>query len=317
MRAYDRLKKTAKPFVGVLIPRYREVSFPDLLRQLRKWNNDQNAPSYSFNHFQGLMSYLRVLGAANPNSVLELGPGAHLGTLYCFLAAGASKAAGLDIAPTTKQPEFFHRLHAFLRVVSGFRWWRPPDITAGYQYPTSSWDDIDVDELVARIDYRAPHTADQMPFSDDEFDLIYSGAAMEHFDNPAGAVREIFRVLKPGGVTVHGIDLRSHLPGGDLSHLKMTQEQYDQTTQKYDESHGIGNIVEGSWTGHPYCNRVLLRDWKRMFYEAGFEQVEALTLAQMTPGLVKPDEFAFPYRDRSPEELAPLVVTMVGRKPAG
>lgn len=43
-----------------------------------------------------------------------------------------------------------------------------------------------------------------LPFDDDTFDLVYSQAVLEHVTDPALAVREMVRVLKPGG-TFHCI----------------------------------------------------------------------------------------------------------------
>jgi SAM-dependent methyltransferase len=309
----SRIKRAIKPLVGVFIPRYRTLSYEAVFRQLSHWNNDRNSPCYSFNHYQSFLSILKKCGAANPRTVLELGPGAQLGTLYCFLAAGADRAAGLDVAPTTKDLAFFHRLHEYLRIVSGFRWWRAPGLGEGLQYPDHSWDEVSADDLAAKIEYHTPYLVTQMPFGDGEFDLVYSGAAMEHFDNPRGAIREIKRVLKPGGVTVHGIDLRSHAPG-DLSHLMLTEADYQARTQKYDPDHGINDIIGGEWTQQVYCNRILADEWMHLFAEEGFEVLECATLVRVDPATIDPAEFAAPFSGRTAEELAPLVITIAARK---
>jgi SAM-dependent methyltransferase len=44
-----------------------------------------------------------------------------------------------------------------------------------------------------------------LPFEDDVFDLAYSMGTIEHFDDSDVAVREIFRVLKPGGTAIIGV----------------------------------------------------------------------------------------------------------------
>ncbi|HKO11609.1 MAG TPA: class I SAM-dependent methyltransferase [Acidobacteriaceae bacterium] len=41
--------------------------------------------------------------------------------------------------------------------------------------------------------------AEQLPFADDSFDLVYSWGVLHHSPNTARAVGEIFRVLRPGG----------------------------------------------------------------------------------------------------------------------
>jgi SAM-dependent methyltransferase len=44
-----------------------------------------------------------------------------------------------------------------------------------------------------------------LPFQTDSFDLVYSMGTIEHFADSDVAVREIFRVLKPGGTAIIGV----------------------------------------------------------------------------------------------------------------
>jgi ubiquinone/menaquinone biosynthesis C-methylase UbiE len=43
------------------------------------------------------------------------------------------------------------------------------------------------------------HDAEQLPFADNSFDVVYSNGVIHHTPNTAQVVREIHRVLKPGG----------------------------------------------------------------------------------------------------------------------
>lgn len=47
-----------------------------------------------------------------------------------------------------------------------------------------------------------------LPYRDDTFDAIYSMGTIEHFDDSAAAVREMRRVLKPGGRAIVGVPNR-------------------------------------------------------------------------------------------------------------
>lgn len=49
--------------------------------------------------------------------------------------------------------------------------------------------------------------ASEMPFAPDSFDLVYCRAAFKNFSEPTDALREMYRVLKPGGKAVI-VDLR-------------------------------------------------------------------------------------------------------------
>lgn len=43
--------------------------------------------------------------------------------------------------------------------------------------------------------------AEQLPFDDNSFDLVYSWGVLHHSPNTPQAVKEVYRVLRPGGVT--------------------------------------------------------------------------------------------------------------------
>jgi len=57
--------------------------------------------------------------------------------------------------------------------------------------------------------HNAPHhlitgTLENLPFSDSVFTLVTLNTVVEHFENPAVVLKEIFRVLRPGGhVLIH------------------------------------------------------------------------------------------------------------------
>jgi len=66
------------------------------------------------------------------------------------------------------------------------------------------------------------------PFEDNYFDFIYSTSVLEHTQNTQECLEEIYRVLKPGGVTYHTLPsmyrlLESHIkvPFGGVIHSDM------------------------------------------------------------------------------------------------
>jgi SAM-dependent methyltransferase len=65
---------------------------------------------------------------------------------------------------------------------------------------------VDLDAEALKLNTIIKHTvvgsADLLPFADNFFDVIVSAWVLEHLDHPATAFREIYRVLKPGGVVI-------------------------------------------------------------------------------------------------------------------
>ena len=49
-----------------------------------------------------------------------------------------------------------------------------------------------------------------LPFSDAEFDIVWSWSVLEHLRSPAITLGEVARVLRPAGVMIARIDLRDH-----------------------------------------------------------------------------------------------------------
>ncbi len=65
-----------------------------------------------------------------------------------------------------------------------------------------------------KIDFREGN-ASAMPFKDNTFDLTFCQAAFKNFSEPVQAIREMYRVLKPGGTAVI-LDMRRDASKEDI-----------------------------------------------------------------------------------------------------
>jgi SAM-dependent methyltransferase len=327
------IKYLRRPFVGELwsllreyfavagrVPAERRKEFAywrHVTDKLRWQISVQSSPFYAFHSYRNIDHIVRR-HQGGARRILELGPGSSLGVLFCFLAGGAERAVGADIAPIDRNPEFYRLLKDYLACVAGFKWWMPtaihdscPDVRK-----VDFWEEVDVDALLQRIEYRAPVTADKLPFGESEFDLVYSCAAMEHFDRPQEAVREMCRVLAPGGLAVHFIDLRNHGGTHPLDHLRWSEAEYSRRTEKYCDGRGIDQILEGEWKGEVFCNRLLAGAWKNIFLEAGLQILQFDVISQVDPATIDPSLYAAPFRNHTKEELAPLIIRVVAQRQA-
>jgi len=117
-------------------------------------------------------------------------------------------------------------------------------------------------EAGVEIDFQRGN-ASEMPFGDDSFDLIVCRAAFKNFTEPVGALREMRRVLGPGGRAVI-IDLRKDTP----------KEEID----TYVERMGVGK-VNSAFIKLTFRTMLLKRaytkeDFERFIAESGFQKYE-------------------------------------------
>ncbi len=135
-------------------------------------------------------------------SILEYGPGDTLGVALLMYAFGAKKIKCVDRFPlsgnSTQTLEIYKALlnlldydtrtranGAFLKEgvpESGFR----PDL----------------------ISYSV--TENGLSGDQEKYDLVISRAVLEHVNNLDGSIRDIRDSLKPGGISIHLVDLKSH-----------------------------------------------------------------------------------------------------------
>jgi ubiquinone/menaquinone biosynthesis C-methylase UbiE len=134
------------------------------ISDLERW------PSYFDRRYLEFLSYLSLFPKQHYNRVLELGCG--IGYQSAFLAQISDEVIATDLpdedlfshAPGMKQAKLLH-------------------------------DQLNIDNVKL-----VGCSAEELPFEDDSFDMVFSSHVLEHIPDQSKALAEINRVLKPNGI---------------------------------------------------------------------------------------------------------------------
>jgi SAM-dependent methyltransferase len=168
-------------------------------RRRRGYVPETNTPEYVNAVFAGHHERLKKHHPLR-GRLLEIGPGSNLGVAALFVANGMDSAVCIDVE----------------------RWLESHD---------PLYAELGVTAVMDRVAYRYPAAIESAPFADATFDVVVSTAAVEHFADPDAAISEIARLLKPGGITSHQIDLRDHRDfDHPLEFLRLSDRQWKRLT---------------------------------------------------------------------------------------
>lgn len=132
--------------------------------------HDERWPSYYQRRFLEFISYVELFPENHYNKILELGCG--IGYQSAFLANFATEVIATDL------PEEDMTTHS-------------PGMTKAK---------ILLQKLnIGNVEF-LPCSAEDLPFTDNSFDMVYSSHVLEHIPDQQKALNEIYRVLKPGGI---------------------------------------------------------------------------------------------------------------------
>lgn len=101
-----------------------------------------------------------------------------------------------------EQTDFFTAPHKFLHIAPEYCFLKPFRKLKNIEYITgdliSPWADVKMDIT-------------DMPFEDNSFDVIMANHIMEHIEDEAKALSELYRVMKPGGWGIFHVPLDNNL----------------------------------------------------------------------------------------------------------
>jgi SAM-dependent methyltransferase len=238
--------------------------------------------------------------------ILDIGPGQQLRHMRCLSSENEVVGIDTDVIPqgfSLREYGEMIRVNSWMRLVKtvgrqmlGF--------DARFQRQLAA--ELGVQELgpvsLLRMD------AKRMAFPDQTFDFVCSYSAFEHIDDPGAAIREVARVLKPGGVAYISLHLyTSHSGCHDPAIMAKGEPQPPYWPHLRPPLHH---------TIHPstYLNELRLNDWRDLF-EGAMPGVQFVHERQ--------DELAEPLREIqakgelqgfSAEELLTLNLVAIWKK---
>jgi SAM-dependent methyltransferase len=250
-------------------------------------------PDVVIDRVRSVVDAASIGGVAIPGAQLvELGPGHTLGVAVSLLLVGASRVDAVDTvryAVPGPDPQSFAEL---LRRCSD----------AGVIDPGISSDpEAALQRAVARLSYRVVDGRGGWPFPEQSKDIVYSCSVLEHVRDLRELLEESSRVLRPGGLSIHTIDLRDHYnlgPGENwLAFLEFDDRQWDRMTS-----------ARFAW-----CNRMRAPELHALFAEI-FELVEfSQEAADLPPGFDS-RRLAARFQGFALDELSVSSVSVVGRR---
>jgi hypothetical protein len=160
-----------------------------------------------------------------------------------------------------------------------------------------------------RIEYRCPFDARQTGFAESCFDAVVSTNVLEHI--PADVLRDIHResnrLLRPGGVAAHRIDVGDHYSIDDRSITKANFQRYSAARWRWYGGSGLA-----------FHNRLRCPEHVALLEEVGFSIVkasvrtDAASIAAIESGAIPVDNS---FRDFTPEQLAADYLWVVAVRP--
>lgn len=227
--------------------------------------------------------------------VLEYGPGDVLGVALLLYAHGADRVDCVDRFPlesaSAKNLEVYRVLLASMPGVVRVRGEHAFNVAGE---PASGF-------RPECVRYRI--TPDGLAGETGAYDLIVSRAVLEHVNSLPATLRDIDRGLRPGGVSVHSVDLRSHNLDRDVPLDFLTWPEW---------------LYRLMYSHKGFPNRLRVPDYHHAIRETGLELVSMQPSAQASPADVDRvhGHLARHLRHADREKLGWLGFWMTLRQPA-
>lgn len=179
-----------------------------------------------FNHFKS--EYIEPYTSIEGKTFLEIGYGAQTDLGGIFMSLLHNNGASNPVYGIDTKPNIQHHSDTNIRI------WKIAK--EKYNLNQNSDDHYWGNKKPAIV--KLHMNSEDMYLKNDLVDVIYSTAVLEHIQRPELAFKEMFRVLKPGGIAIHAWNPFTSLTmgGHDIgipfyypwSHLRLSQEEHIQ-----------------------------------------------------------------------------------------
>lgn len=188
----------------------------------------------------------RLKTSTDDFAVLELGPGDSLFTAVIANSFGASRTWLVDAGSFATTD-----MNAYAAL---FKYLRQQGVAGPCALDQQNADDI---LKTCHGNYLTDGVSSLAKLHSNSVDYCFSNAVLEHVPKGDFAIlaAELFRVVKPGGVSVHRVDLKDHL-GGGLNNLRFSDATWE------------GPLFRNSGF---YTNRIRFGEMLAMFEQVGFD----------------------------------------------
>jgi SAM-dependent methyltransferase len=107
----------------------------------------------------------------------------------------------------------------------------------------------------------------QLPFKDNQFDFVFSIYVLEHIANPEGAISEMYRVLKPGGVCYSLIPFIQGFHAAPADYIRLTSSGVESYFFNFEimTNRGIGPTSALLW---------IFQEWVSILFSFGNERIK-------------------------------------------
>ncbi|MGD0842941.1 MAG: methyltransferase domain-containing protein [Geobacteraceae bacterium] len=246
-----------------------------------------------------------------PERTLQIGPGGSLGCEVLLTLMGVKEASTLDPFPllTFDLNNFMGSLSKLWQVVTplaGVNGFDPSPLPFP-AYSALGPGEYRVGDGIIR--HFHPRSFEATGFLDGSVDFLYSHATLEHVRDPLQCIREAARILRPGGVTAHCIDLRDHRNFDQpLDFLFESAADWESRMEEYCRFDASG-----------YMNRWRAGEFRAAFEGEGFEILEFNAEVRVADTLLSGTipKLHRHYRCFSIDDLSITTLSLVARKPGG